>query len=167
MCLVNWYNRHMVKRKLPPDDVIAAQYLAGHSTEQIAAEHGVAPTAVKNILKRLGITRRTLSEAAKLRAERGIIPAPRRGADSPKWKGGPVNQTYHRAVTRERCARCGAMENLGVHHKDFDHYNNAPENLQALCVSCHMTVHKLAYWKAKREGTEYKSNAPIHWKPKA
>ena len=37
-----------------------------------------------------------------------------------------------------RCARCGAVGvPLEVHHRDHDHTNNAPCNLEPLCKSCH------------------------------
>jgi hypothetical protein len=153
----------MVKRKLPPNDVIVAQYTGGLSTEQIAQMHGVFPTAVKNLLRRLGVPRRTLSEAAKLRPASTRPPKPT-GPDSPTWRGGPVYQPYHRIVRREACNRCGKTENLGIHHKDMDHFNNDPDNLQVLCVNCHMSVHKKAYWDAKRKGLPTpKSNGRVGW----
>ena len=44
-----------------------------------------------------------------------------------------------------RCERC---RKLGVeqiaeecHHRDHDRSNNRPENLEALCVSCHLAEH--------------------------
>ena len=40
------------------------------------------------------------------------------------------------------CARCGSPENVDVHHKDEDWQNNAPENLERLCRSCHMKEHR-------------------------
>ena len=46
-----------------------------------------------------------------------------------------------------RCRRCGAIENLVVHHKDgqgrsTDEPNNVLDNLETLCRSCHMAVHR-------------------------
>lgn len=40
------------------------------------------------------------------------------------------------------CERCGATENgLHVHHRDHNITNNAPENLETLCVGCHNRHH--------------------------
>lgn len=39
------------------------------------------------------------------------------------------------------CAKCGSAENLVIHHADFNHSNNDPNNLQCLCVSCHSKLH--------------------------
>lgn len=32
-----------------------------------------------------------------------------------------------------KCEVCGETENLEIHHKDSNHQNNSPENLQLLC----------------------------------
>ena len=46
----------------------------------------------------------------------------------------------------------------------FDHYDNRPENLQVLCVSCHMSLHKRAYWEAIHNDEDPPvSNGPIGW----
>lgn len=39
------------------------------------------------------------------------------------------------------CSICGASTDLVVHHSDFDHYNNDPNNLVCLCRSCHAKLH--------------------------
>lgn len=41
----------------------------------------------------------------------------------------------------EQCDACGALEGLVVHHCDGDWRNNAPSNLQTLCVVCHNAWH--------------------------
>ena len=42
----------------------------------------------------------------------------------------------------KRCECCGKyVDRIEVHHKDFDHTNNSPFNLEALCVSCHKKKH--------------------------
>lgn len=43
---------------------------------------------------------------------------------------------------KEVCEKCGSRTNLDVHHKDFNSSNNAYENLQVLCRSCHMKIHR-------------------------
>lgn len=49
------------------------------------------------------------------------------------------------------CERCGEerLHALCVHHIDRDHGNISPENLEALCASCHQIEHKEG--SAKRE----------------
>lgn len=39
---------------------------------------------------------------------------------------------------RERCADCGDPGPLQVHHVDGNAHNQAPENLVALCIACHL-----------------------------
>ena len=46
-----------------------------------------------------------------------------------------------------KCEICGLSEWMGkpipleLHHKDFNHHNNALSNLQILCSNCHMQTH--------------------------
>lgn len=42
------------------------------------------------------------------------------------------------------CSLCGADIDLVVHHSDFNHYNNEPNNLMCLCRSCHAKLHSKA-----------------------
>ena len=45
----------------------------------------------------------------------------------------------------EQCFICGYKEDhtqLVIHHRDQDATNNYPENLRALCRSCHLQVHR-------------------------
>ena len=75
-------------------------------------------------------------------------------ADKGKVKIGDNNQLYAPAHHSARmikyllegreykCERCGATQNIDVHHKDGNHTNNAPENLMLLCRSCQMKEHK-------------------------
>lgn len=42
-----------------------------------------------------------------------------------------------------KCDRCGEAGEH-VHHKDRDPLNNDPENLERLCVECHIKEHKRA-----------------------
>ena len=43
----------------------------------------------------------------------------------------------------QHCKACGFARGLEIHHKDWDHTNDNPENLLVLCKWCHMQVHKL------------------------
>ena len=87
---------------------------------------------------------------------------------------GKRNPNYHHGLTvgsyeykkhrKLACERCDKQKNLGVHHLNLDHYDNNPKNLQTLCVSCHMSVHKQAYWNAIKAGVKPpKSNSRIGW----
>ena len=45
----------------------------------------------------------------------------------------------HRRVS---CNRCGEPERLQVHHRDRNPFNNAPVNLETLCLPCHRAEHR-------------------------
>lgn len=78
------------------------------------------------------------------------------GADHHMWKGGVAylypNEFYRiRDIVREeaerRCEACGKAEKdngrrLDVHHRDGNKYNNARDNLVALCGECHTEAHR-------------------------
>lgn len=49
------------------------------------------------------------------------------------------------------CSICKSVENIEVHHIDFDRKNNEIENLQVLCKSCHRKPH----WKEKKKDPEW------------
>jgi 5-methylcytosine-specific restriction endonuclease McrA len=40
------------------------------------------------------------------------------------------------------CKRCGSWEGLQVHHKNGNHKDNTPSNLEWLCVNCHSRAHR-------------------------
>ena len=40
------------------------------------------------------------------------------------------------------CNRCGKQSARDVHHKDGNHLNNSPENLERICRSCHNQEHR-------------------------
>ena len=169
----------MAKRLLPPNEIIVSLYRSGKSTGEIAEQFQVHPSAVINLLRRIGEPRRSNKEAMIIRGTSGRHVVNRawlgrkqpaemverrlsqiRGEKHYLWKGGDSRRQYRRKVLKEFCVRCKTRQNLGIHHADFDHYNDAVENLQVLCVSCHMSVHKQAWWDAKKVGTPYFSNAP-------
>jgi hypothetical protein len=154
-----------MKRRLPPNDVLVSDYKNGLSIQAIAKKYSSSFTAVLYNLKKANCEMRTLSQAHVLAYKKGrqkVISFS--GENHWNWKGGSESRGYRKVIKKELCARCGATKNLGIHHIDLDHYNNEPENLQVLCVSCHMSLHKQAYWDAVHAGQETpKSNGPIGW----
>jgi len=78
-----------------------------------------------------------------------------KGSGNPNWKGGPIKYNYIRRgfgwrrirkaiLERDNytCQRCGAKNNLTVHHilpyREFK--NNEERNLVTLCRSCHQII---------------------------
>ncbi|WP_425430083.1 HNH endonuclease signature motif containing protein [Cohnella massiliensis] len=60
--------------------------------------------------------------------------------NSPSWY-----VSHHRARRKkqpEKCEKCGSTKNVDVHHRDENWQNNSPENLIALCRSCHLKEHR-------------------------
>lgn len=159
-------------------------YLRPMSSREIAKELGMNVNTVAAALSRIpNLERRNCSDAQKLAFLHGKKPpmtwlgkkqpdwlvekrvAKIRGENHYLWNGGTFRRHYRNVVRKEKCESCGSKINLGIHHKNFDHYDNKPENLQVLCLHCHLSLHKSEYWKAKREGrTPPCSTAPHHWK---
>ena len=53
-------------------------------------------------------------------------------------------------TNRTKCERCGSTNKLQVHHLTYKNiYNENPEDLEVLCVGCHMHEHKLIKPKFK------------------
>src|SRR5579862_2293147 len=52
---------------------------------------------------------------------------------------------HYRRFKKNICERCGFiakhMCQLDVHHKDGQHHNNDPANLETLCANCHRLEH--------------------------
>jgi 5-methylcytosine-specific restriction endonuclease McrA len=46
------------------------------------------------------------------------------------------------------CEACGVTTRLQAHHIDSNRRNNSPENIQTLCISCHVSHHH----RARRAG---------------
>jgi len=63
----------------------------------------------------------------------------RETTDNPSW----ATAHYHarKLIPPGPCARCGALNARDVHHKDGNHQNNSPENLERICRSCHNLAH--------------------------
>jgi len=173
----------MPNRKLPPNEEVVKMYRSGMSSGEIAEKCGVKPVTVLSLLARIGEPRRSTQEASNIKYQRGRGNAPSywqdkkqppemverrvskiRGSAHYMWKGGKHRRPYRDVVEKHECENCQSTENLGIHHRNFDHYDNREENLQVLCVSCHMSLHKQAYWDAVHAGKKpVKGNGPIGW----
>ena len=171
----------MPSRKCPPNEVLKEMYLSPMSPRQIALKLNIKLGTVAGALDRIpGFKKRSNAEAQLLEVKNGKQPTrPWLGKKQPRemvehrsaqfrgekhwfWKGGIAKQDHVKVIKKEHCADCGARTNLCIHHIDFDHYNNSPENLKVMCVTCHMSFHKKEYWKAVKAGKEPKRSTQIY-----
>lgn len=150
---------------MPTTETMYAEYQSGLSMAAIGKKHGIATSTVQLRFKRAQLKTRALTEAHKLAYATGRhTPHVMEGENHPQWKDGTARRGYRKQVQKEYCEVCEATMNLCIHHRDLDHYNNNPENLQVLCVSCHLSLHKKLWWIAKKAGrTTPKSTAKSHW----
>lgn len=56
------------------------------------------------------------------------------------WAG--IHKIARGVKQKTSCELCSSTKNLDIHHIDGDPSNNSPENLQCLCRSCHIRVHR-------------------------
>jgi transposase-like protein len=129
---------------------IARMYLEeGVTQAKIAEMYNVSTPMVHYAMKRLGIKAR---------------PRWRSGKENGRYIDGRQSRGYRKVIEKKQCSRCPRTTTLGIHHKNDDHFDNAPENLEVLCNSCHMSITKKKWWDAKRRGEALpKSNAPLNW----
>ena len=48
-------------------------------------------------------------------------------------------------MDKDKCSKCGYDKHKGslqIHHKDGNHENNTPSNLEVLCANCHFEHHQ-------------------------
>ncbi len=140
-----------IKRWKERDSEVRHLYLDSNlSQEDVAKYYNVSQSLFSKVLKILEIPSKGRGRAGRLH---------------PEFIDGKDSRLYRTKVKKEYCEQCHAVKNLGIHHKDFDHYNDVPDNLQVLCVSCHMSLHKKAYWDAIHSGKEPPhSNGRVGWK---
>lgn len=63
---------------------------------------------------------------------------------NPRWKDGRKaykKMAFERYKMKKQCSVCKTKDKLVIHHKDENRYNNSKENLQVMCVSCHLSYH--------------------------
>ena len=163
---------------------IKALYIGGKSCQEISEVYGVAFCTIGRILRKIGTTMRTGKEAKvvdyarpgrkiarywlgkkqppeMIKKRLGLLAGEKHGM----YKDGSCMRTYRqKGIKKEICELCNSVDHLAIHHRDFDHYNDDPNNLGVLCLACHSRIHKNEYWKNIKAGKEYKTNAPNHWK---
>lgn len=79
-----------------------------------------------------------------------------RGENNNNWKGGIG--TYRNKKESIKCERCGSKDNLLIHHRDHDRYNNETDNLECLCKRCHQIEHKCHRTLPKGEALSVQSS---------
>ena len=62
--------------------------------------------------------------------------------DNWKMKQGCANAYGHYGGTPCTC-KISVPDQLDIHHKDRDHHNTTPSNVEVLCANCHRLVHAL------------------------
>ncbi len=149
------------RRIVRPDrQALYRQYVEQDMTrEQVASLYGVSEPLVGKWLRHYGI-----AKPGGGRFQKGLTPwnrgvtgvvtfslsdeacrkiaAAKLGENNPNWKGGlSVREQNARRLRKNTCEECGSGDDLHVHHKDRDHWNDAPENLTTLCNSCHVKLH--------------------------
>lgn len=64
-------------------------------------------------------------------------------------------------VAKIKCEKCGTTSGLlDVHHRDLNVMNNKTDNLQVLCRSCHLKIHrKVPVKKCSVKGCERNSRS--------
>jgi hypothetical protein len=88
-----------------------------------------------------------------------------KGKNHYRYKNGLRSVRYRRLIRKEKCSQCESTNNLVIHHKDFDHFNNSLNNLEVLCNHCHLSLHAKTYYIAIRSGQKPpKSNGIVGWK---
>ena len=73
------------------------------------------------------------------------------GKNNPKWKGGmsqypdhglmKMNRELILSLVHGQCERCGLPAEV-IHHLDGSYDNHDIANLEALCLKCHLAIHK-------------------------
>ena len=107
------------------------------SQAQVAAHYGVTLAAIQKVMARLGIKSRGRGNT---------------GERNGRYRHGKATTIYRTMIEKTACVQCGVVDDLCIHHKDGDHYNNVPDNLQVLCNPCHNRMHKGEWWRSRKGG---------------
>jgi hypothetical protein len=117
---------------------IVKLYVEGDwSQARLAAHFGVTQQAIGKALRRMGL-------AAK--------PKSRVGEANGRYIHGREVRVYRTMIEKTHCSKCATTDDLCIHHRDGDHYNNEPDNLEVMCMSCHTSMHKAEWWRSRKAG---------------
>jgi 5-methylcytosine-specific restriction endonuclease McrA len=68
--------------------------------------------------------------------------------DATRYRRRIRNEVTYRYYLKPACERCSFVAidrvQLDIHHRDGDHSNDDPENLETLCANCHRLEHVTA-----------------------
>ena len=103
--------------------------------QKVADYFGVTLAAIQKVMKRIGVKPR---------------PRTNYGKRNGRYKDGSQSTLYRMMIEKDKCSKCGATEQLVIHHKNGDHQDNHLENLQVLCASCHNSHHRRLWWAKKK-----------------
>ena len=105
------------------------------SQTELATHYGVSQQGIAKALRRMSVPTKSRGRA---------------GQQNGRFKDGTQSTLYRKMVKKDHCASCETTDDLCVHHKDEDHLNNDPTNLEVLCMACHSRMHKQAWWDSRR-----------------
>lgn len=116
---------------------MVADYVNGPMSQAAMAErYGVTLAGFQKALARMGLPAKS----------RG-----RRGKANGRYRDGTQSTAYRKMIDKTHCNRCGATEQLVIHHRDGVHTNNIPSNLEVLCSPCHSSHHKQEWWDRQKD----------------
>ena len=68
-------------------------------------------------------------------------------------------------AAKYKCQRCGGIEKLEVHHKDYDSlYHERLKDVEVLCLSCHPIADSEREYETAYETYAYKKYGDDWWK---
>lgn len=117
---------------------IEALYINGDMSQaEMATLFGVSQQGFQKVLARMRLPSKGRGRA---------------GQQNGRYVDGSQSTAYRQMVTKEKCNRCGATDQLVIHHIDHDHRNNVRSNLEVLCSPCHTSHHKTEWWRSQKAG---------------
>jgi len=135
--------------KIPLSEGIK-MYDAGKTLREIAKEMGVVKTTVRRMFEKLAVPVRNNSESKTGRRIKPFTSEHKANLSKSIFKGNEVGVTAGncrawRMYEAKICSHCGSTDtnnkNMCRHHIDGNTLNNALENIQILCRSCHHREH--------------------------
>lgn len=83
-------------------------------------------------------TKRRISESNKGKSRN-------KGNENGMYKHGrySIRRIIFEEIKKDYCCElCGSIENIEIHHKDLNRFNNKINNIMVLCKSCHSKQHR-------------------------